>query len=133
MADYTVQIVFINPQQSAKKTYVSGDIVGIYSLIVDSPNKSGRLALIHVLNAPDTINFDNLIKEFVRCEYLNITSEKELYSRSAWSVNVADMKDLETERQQTISWNDARDCFIRKFDDLTGGQYYDGLINGNNN
>lgn len=131
MASYTAQLILSEPTHNSKTAmYSKGDIVAIYELINEAPNPDGRLCFVHVDNVPNDIDFINLGVELSRPEYNNVTATPELTNRRAWMVKLDELTDyqklLDT-KVINIDWSIAVNAFIRKFDGMTGGEYYAGL------
>ena len=131
MPSYTAQVILSEPTHSpAKAKYEAGDVVCIYNLITEKPNNKGRLCFIHVHNVPEIINLNLLTTEISRPELNNTTLTGELSKRRAWMVDITkltDYKILTDNKEININWDDIVNLFIRKFDGVTGGQYYTGL------
>jgi len=126
MKSYTAQVVINEPLHLSKTpTNKAGDIIAIYDLVSEAPNPNGRLGFIHVINIPDRIRLENLGEELSRAVSSNVEIEKRTTLKRAWKVDLNQI--TVTNNQATITWDEARLCFIRKHDGLTGGEFYDGL------
>ena len=128
MPSYTAQLILSEPTHASPAAmYKNGDIVAIYDLINEKPNPNGRLCFLHVLNTPDNMTTENLKSELARYVRNSASLDKEITQKSAWSVDFKqlDINELTEKKELTIDWSLARDCFIRKFDSKTGGQFYD--------
>ena len=132
MASYTAQVILSDPNyDSDTPQYAKGDIVSVYPLITEKPSTNGKLAFIHVHNVPDNINLENLCNELSRPEISNATVDVEVSKTRAWMINLNALDDydlLVSDREVSIEWAVAVSAFIRKFDGMTGGEYYAGLI-----
>lgn len=126
MKSYTAQVVINAPTHKSKTpTNKAGDIIAIYDLITIAPDLKGRLGFIHVINIPDRIRLKNLGEELSRAVSANAEIEKRTTVKRAWKVDLNQI--TVTNNQATITWEQARLYFIRKYDGLTGGEFYDGL------
>ena len=130
MPSYTAQLILSEPtHESSTAKYKTGDIVAIYDLITEKPNPNGRLCFVHVNNVPDEINLANLGAELSRPEYSS-TEDDEIINRRAWMVRLNELVDYQLlidTNEISIDWSVAVNAFIRKFDGMTGGEYYAGL------
>ena len=131
MPSYTAQLILSEPTHASKTAmYKSGDIVAIYELINEAPNPAGRLCFIHVHNVPDDINLINLGLELSRPELSTATDKPELINKRAWMVKLdelTDYQELIDSKAINLDWSISVNAFIRKFDGMTGGEYYAGL------
>lgn len=126
MKSYTAQVVINAPTHKSKTpTNKAGDIIAIYDLVSEAPNPNGRLGFIHVINIPDRIRLKNLGEELSRAVSSSEEVDKRTTAKRAWKVDLNQM--AVTNNQATITWEQARLYFIRKYDGLTGGEFYDGL------
>lgn len=126
MKSYTAQVVINEPLHLSKTpTNKVGDIIAIYDLVSEAPNPNGRLGFIHVINIPDRIRLKNLGEELSRAVSSSEEVDKRTTAKRAWKVDLNQM--AVTNNQATITWEQARLYFIRKYDGLTGGEFYDGL------
>lgn len=131
MASYTAQLILSEPtHESSTAMYKNGDIVAIYELINEAPNPNGRLCFVHVDNVPDDIDFINLGVELSRPEYNSVTATNEIVNKRAWMVKLDELVDYQLlldSKVINVDWSIAVNAFVRKFDGMTGGEYYAGL------
>lgn len=131
MSDYTAHIIIKDPDYiSATAQYLKGDIVSIYPLVTEMHSPSNKLAFIHVVNVPEGVRVANLKTELARTVNNTVSLANEVIDRSAWCVDLSqlDANLLMKDNQLTIDWVKAQECFIRKIDNKTGGQFYAELI-----
>ncbi len=127
MADYTAHIVIRDYDNVSKETlYSAGSIISIHPLISEQHSKSKMLGFVHVINTPDDLTLDGLSAELSRTE---INSNSPEIGESVWYVDLdkINTRNLLENNTVTIDWLDARGCFIRNSDGLTGGEFYDGF------
>lgn len=122
----TAQVVINEPLHLSKTpTNKAGDIIAIHDFINEAPNPNGRLGFVHVTNIPETVLLKNLGDELSRAVSSNAEVEKRTIEKRAWKVDLNQITVIGN--QATITWEQARSLFIRKYDGLTGGEFYDGL------
>lgn len=122
----TAQVVINEPLHLSKTpTNKAGDIIAIHDFITEAPNPNGRLGFVHVTDIPENVLLKNLGDELSRAVSSNAEVEKRTTAKRAWKVDLNQI--TVTNNQATITWDEARLYFVRKYDGLTGGEFYDGL------
>lgn len=126
MNSYTAQVVITPPTHTSKTPLnQAGDIVAIHDFITEAPNPTGRLGFVHVVGVPESVRLKNLGEELSRAVSTSPELERRTTVKRAWKVDLDQV--VVKNNQVTITWEQARDVFIRKFDNLTGGEFYDRL------
>lgn len=129
MSKFTIQFILIQPEHESKGVkYKSGDIVGFHPLITDAPTTTGRLAFVHVIDAPPISKIKDFMKEVARPVY-NLATNGTLSLRSAWKLNLtaSNITTITPTRQATIPWSVIKTRLARKSDGKTLIDLYNEL------
>ena len=114
---------------STGEMYSLGDIVGFHPLITEEPNLTGRLAFVHVVDAPSISKIKDIIKEVSRPVIDEDQGKGKITLRSAWRLNLTDnnILTIAPTRQVTAPWSVIKDRLVRKHDGKTLVELYNEL------
>lgn len=131
MAKFTIQFILVQPTHATRSTvrYRAGDIVGFHRLIEEPPTTSGRLAFVHVVDAPPISKIKSFMEELVRPVYSAISTDGSITLKSAWKLNLTQsiIDAITPSRQATVPWEKIRTRLIRKSDNKTLLELYNEI------